>query len=92
VLDWGYREEEYSAFGISKEGAPKRFNECLTAVKMLWTQDVVNFEGKYFKLKNVRLTIKPLQKPYPPFGLQQIAIRQLRRLLSLDTYGMRIPM
>ena len=65
----GYREEEYNAFGISKEDAPKRFNECLAIVKMLWTQDIVNFEGKYFKLKNVSLAIKPLQKPYPPIWI-----------------------
>lgn len=65
----GYREEEYNVFGISKIDAPKRFNECLKVVKMLWTQESVNFEGEFFKLKNVRLMVRPIQKPYPPIWI-----------------------
>lgn len=79
----GYREEEYDAFVISKEDAPKRFNECLAAVKMLWTQDIVNFEGKYFKLKNVRLTIKPLQKPYPPIWIAANSDKAIEKVAKL---------
>jgi len=79
----GYREEEYSAFGISKEDAPKRFSECLAIVKMLWTQEAVNFEGKYFKFKNVSLAIKPLQKPYPPIWIGAMSDKAVKKIAKL---------
>jgi len=26
----------------------------------------INFDGKYFRLKNVKLVLRPVQRPYPP--------------------------
>ena len=38
----GYREVEFRAFGTTLKQAGRRFEECLTAVKRLWTEDFVD--------------------------------------------------
>src|ERR1700753_310152 len=35
----GYREVEFNAFGTTLKSAGPRFEECLTAVKRLWSED-----------------------------------------------------
>ncbi len=62
----GYRDVEFDAFGIRKGGRLSRFLEALELVKRLWTEDSVTFEGKHFTLRDVSLTMRPVQKPRPP--------------------------
>jgi alkanesulfonate monooxygenase SsuD/methylene tetrahydromethanopterin reductase-like flavin-dependent oxidoreductase (luciferase family) len=65
----GYREEELNAFNLTKSQRYQRFVEGVEIVKRLWTEDNVSFEGKAFKLKNVTIDPKPLQKPRPPIWI-----------------------
>lgn len=65
----GYREDELNAFNLTKNQRFNRFIEGVEIVKKLWTEDDVNYQGKAFKLKNVSVDPKPLQKPRPPIWL-----------------------
>lgn len=65
----GYRKEEFDAFGIEKRDAVPRLKEALYLVKQLWTNNVVNFEGRHFRIKDAQEVLKPVQKPYPPIWL-----------------------
>jgi alkanesulfonate monooxygenase SsuD/methylene tetrahydromethanopterin reductase-like flavin-dependent oxidoreductase (luciferase family) len=62
----GYREVEFGAFGVPKGQRVKRFEDCLALVQRLWTEDAVSFESDYCRLDNVRMHIRPVQKPRPP--------------------------
>ena len=62
----GYREVEFRAFGTTLKQAGRRFEECLTAVKRLWTEDFVTMQASYFSLENANCTVMPVQKPMPP--------------------------
>jgi alkanesulfonate monooxygenase SsuD/methylene tetrahydromethanopterin reductase-like flavin-dependent oxidoreductase (luciferase family) len=62
----GYRDLEFDAFGIPRGRRLSRFLEALEVVKRLWTEDTVTFHGEHFHLQDVRLTMRPLQKPRPP--------------------------
>jgi alkanesulfonate monooxygenase SsuD/methylene tetrahydromethanopterin reductase-like flavin-dependent oxidoreductase (luciferase family) len=64
----GWYEEEYKAYGYPFPSARERVNqleESLTILKKLFTEDVTNFEGKFWKLQNCRSFPKPIQKPWP---------------------------
>ncbi len=61
----GYREVEFNAFGTTMKEAGRRFEECLTAVKRLWSEDFVSMEASYFKLDRANCTVMPIQKPMP---------------------------
>ena len=65
----GYREVEFNAFGTTLKQAGPRFEECLTAIKRLWTEDFVDMEASYFKLDHANCTVLPVQKPMPPIWI-----------------------
>lgn len=43
-----------------------RLREALVIAKALWTQDEVDFDGRFYHLKGAYLEPKPLQKPHIP--------------------------
>ena len=57
----GYRDVEFKAFGTNQKERVQRFEENLTAIKRLWTEDHVTFDGKHFALDDVTLDPKPVQ-------------------------------
>ena len=65
----GYRDDELNAFNLTKNQRFKRFVEGVEIIKKLWTEDNVDYQGQAFKLKNVSVDPKPLQKPRPPIWL-----------------------
>jgi alkanesulfonate monooxygenase SsuD/methylene tetrahydromethanopterin reductase-like flavin-dependent oxidoreductase (luciferase family) len=62
----GYRDVEYEAFGTNSRERVPRMLEALELIKRLWTEEVVTFEGRFFRVHNATCTIRPVQKPYPP--------------------------
>lgn len=83
----GYREVEFNAFGTTMKQSGKRFEECLTAVKRLWSEDFVTMEASYFKLDGANCTVMPLQKPMPPVWIGANANVGIRRAARMaDTW------
>src|SRR5277367_1147196 len=79
----GYREVEFRAFGTSLKQAGQRFEECLTAVKRLWTEDFVTMKASYFELDHANCTVLPVQKPMPPIWIganANVGIRRAARM------------
>jgi len=75
----GYREEELNAFNLTKKQRFVRFVEGVEIIKMLWTEDRVSYDGEAFKLKDVSVDPKPLQKPRPPIWIAantDVAVRR----------------
>lgn len=79
----GYREEELNAFNLTKSQRYQRFVEAVEIVRRLWTEDNVSFEGKAFKLKNVTVDPKPLQKPRPPIWIAANTDAAVKRAASI---------
>ena len=65
----GYREEEYAAFGVPRRERVPRLLEALEVMKLLWTGDEVEYEGKFYHVPRTRSTCHTTQKPYPPIWL-----------------------
>ena len=79
----GYRDVEFNAFGLMRKDAAARFEECLSAVKRLWTEDFVDMVGAHFVLDHANCTVKPLQKPLPPIWIGANADAAVRRAARL---------
>lgn len=83
----GYREVEFQAFGSTQKDSGRRFEECLTAVKRLWSEDFVTMEASYFRLDNANCTVMPVQKPMPPVWIGANANVGIRRAARMaDTW------
>lgn len=65
----GYRPEEFEGMGVEMKTRVSRFLEILEVAKRLWTEEVVNHRGRHFTLTNASLTLKPVQRPYPPIWI-----------------------
>jgi alkanesulfonate monooxygenase SsuD/methylene tetrahydromethanopterin reductase-like flavin-dependent oxidoreductase (luciferase family) len=87
----GYREVEFNAFGTTTKQSGQRFEECLTAVKRLWTEDFVTMEASYFKLDHANCTVLPLQKPLPPVWIGANANVGIRRAARMSDAWMINP-
>jgi alkanesulfonate monooxygenase SsuD/methylene tetrahydromethanopterin reductase-like flavin-dependent oxidoreductase (luciferase family) len=74
----GYRPPEFELYGVGLEDRGARFVEILKVMRALWTQDRVEFNGRFFQ---VRGSIEPRpERPVPiwlggwgPLGLKRAA-------------------
>ena len=79
----GYRDVEYTVFGVERASRVARFEEALTLLKRLWTEDEVNFEGEHFRLDRARMTLKPVQQPRPPIWVAASSRAGIKRAAQL---------
>jgi F420-dependent oxidoreductase-like protein len=90
----GWNVYEHESMGIPLyEPAERirRLGEACEITKLLFTQDVTDFDGKYYQLKEARLEPKPVQKPYPPFviggGGEQLTLRVVAKYADVWNHG-----
>jgi F420-dependent oxidoreductase-like protein len=78
----GWNEYEHASMGIPlyKPGERiRRLDEACEVIKRLFTEPTVDFDGRYYQLKEARSEPKPVQNPHPPFviggGGEQLTLR-----------------
>jgi alkanesulfonate monooxygenase SsuD/methylene tetrahydromethanopterin reductase-like flavin-dependent oxidoreductase (luciferase family) len=93
-LGAGWYEEEYKAYGYPFP-TPKRrvdeLEESLIIYKKAFTEDVTDFEGKFWKLVRHRNFPKPVQKPYPQIVLGTAGVR-MTDIACREADGINIPL
>ena len=64
---WNVYEHESMGLELYKPGERiRRLDEACQIYKLLCTQPITDFDGRYYQLKEARREPKPIQKPYPP--------------------------
>jgi alkanesulfonate monooxygenase SsuD/methylene tetrahydromethanopterin reductase-like flavin-dependent oxidoreductase (luciferase family) len=91
-LDAGFARaflpHEFEAFEVSMEESRPRFEEGITAVKRLWTEERVTFEGRFHRFKDVTLLPRPVQKPHPPILVAAISTSESFIWAGEQGYGL----
>ena len=62
----GISAEELEIYGLSSDEARARYDECFDILMQGMTLPAVNYEGKFYSIKDAPMTIRPLQQPHPP--------------------------
>ena len=57
---------EIAGFDVDPANAPAMNREATDLILKALTSEVVSYEGKFYRCKNVRIEARPLQQPYPP--------------------------
>lgn len=81
----GWSPHEFEAVGAPMEQRGKRAEEYLRCLEAIWTDDIVDFAGDYYRVPRSRIDPKPLQQPFPPIllgGGAPAALRRIGRLAS----------
>jgi probable F420-dependent oxidoreductase len=79
----GWMEAEFAALNVPFADRGAFSDECLRLIKLLWTQEKVSFEGRYFTFADMQASPRPLQHPHPPIWVGGNSARARRRVAEL---------
>ena len=92
-LGAGGVEREHTAYGTDLFPAGervRRLGEACEIIRRMWTEPVVNFEGRYYQLSETYCEPKPVQKPTPPFVIggvgEQLTLRVVAQYADVWNY------
>src|SRR5207247_718351 len=87
----GNRPVEFEGYRVPQIESRERFEEALTILVRAWTLERFAYEGRHYRIPEVRVIPKPLQQPHPPLyvvcvspdTIEATALRGLPMLNSL---------
>ena len=59
----------FAGYNVPQEETRERFEESLEIILQAWTSERLSYQGKYWRIQDLTLTPKPVQKPYPPIRI-----------------------
>jgi alkanesulfonate monooxygenase SsuD/methylene tetrahydromethanopterin reductase-like flavin-dependent oxidoreductase (luciferase family) len=87
----GYRQTEFTAFNMTlKERAP-RLEESIALMRRLWTEDKVTHEGRFYRVEDASLCLKPFRAGGPPIWMAGTADAAIRRAARMADAWMIVP-
>jgi probable F420-dependent oxidoreductase len=81
-LGIGWSKDEYEVSGVPFEHRGQRANEFLQMLKRIWTDDVVEFKGRFYSIPASKIGPKPVQKPHPPILLGGFSPNTFLRIVN----------
>jgi probable F420-dependent oxidoreductase len=78
-LGLGWSREEFAAAGVGYERRGARMEEFVRCLRSVWTDEIVDFDGEFYRVPRARVDPKPVQRPHPPLLLGGTAEPALRR-------------
>jgi probable F420-dependent oxidoreductase len=82
-LGLGWLPQEFEAVGTPRGERGVRAEDFIRCLRAIWTDDVVEYEGKFYRVPRSRVDPKPVQQPHPPVllgGAAEVALRRAGRL------------
>ncbi len=78
-LGIGWLPPEMAAVDVSLARRGARAEDYLHCLRAIWTDDIVDYEGEYYRVPRSRVDPKPVQRPHPPILMGGGAEAALRR-------------
>jgi len=75
----GWNPVEYTALGASFEERGARLDEQVELLRKLWTEEIVDFKGKFHEVPSAGLNPLPVQRPIPIWfgGVHERVLRRV---------------
>ena len=79
----GNRPAEFRGYRVPQEESRERFDEAVEIMQRAWTEERFSYDGRFFKVPEVSVIPKPVQRPHPPLyrvcvskdGIENTALR-----------------
>ncbi|MCH2171777.1 TIGR03619 family F420-dependent LLM class oxidoreductase [Myxococcota bacterium] len=78
----GWNREERAMMGGEMQRPWAQTREAVLAMKELWTQEEVAFQGEFYSFPAVRSFPRPRSKPHPPVYLSGVSPALVRRMVD----------
>jgi probable F420-dependent oxidoreductase len=75
----GWSPHEFEAVGVPLAQRGARAEDFISCLRAIWTDDVVEYEGTFYRVPRTRVEPKPVQEPHPPLLIGGVAEAALRR-------------
>ena len=82
-MGMGYRLGEFDDQGIPTSERAGRMQEGLSIVRGLLSDETVTVEGRYSRLRGIRISPPALQRPHPPMWVGGTAPKAIERAASM---------
>ena len=79
----GWTKEEFEVLGLDHGTRIGRFKESVSLIQRLWTEESVDFAGKYFQVKDMSLALKPAKRPRPAMWFGGSVVPAVERVAEL---------
>src|SRR5437868_11393990 len=68
--------KEFEVYGVPMSESRDRFEEAISMIRRLWTEERVTQKGRFWSLDDVRLMPRVVQKPHPPVWIAAISTEE----------------
>jgi probable F420-dependent oxidoreductase len=79
----GWLAAEWEAVGLDFSTRGARLDEVLAICTRLWSEPVVEHNGRFYDFEPVAFEPKPLQQPHPPIHIGGVSEAALRRAVAV---------
>lgn len=89
-----WAEREFASLGIPMPARGERIDrldEACDVLKLLWTEDVANYGGRFYQLRGAISEPKPVQRPHPPIWIGGSGERKTLRVAAKHADVWNIP-
>ena len=86
-LGIGWSKDEYQVSNIPFKERGKRADEFIQTIQRIWTDDVVEFRGKFYNIPTSKIGPKPVQKPGIPIYLGGFSPNTFSRIIKYNLNG-----
>jgi alkanesulfonate monooxygenase SsuD/methylene tetrahydromethanopterin reductase-like flavin-dependent oxidoreductase (luciferase family) len=62
----GFDSREFEVFGVPPAESADRFREAVEVVLRAWTEERLDYEGRFHRFAGIEVLPKPRQQPHPP--------------------------
>lgn len=89
----GWNQVEYTALNENFRNRGRRIEEQVEVLRLLWTQELVNFQGQWHTIPDAGINPLPVQRPIPLWfgGYVEAVLRRAARLGDGWMPGFRSP-
>jgi alkanesulfonate monooxygenase SsuD/methylene tetrahydromethanopterin reductase-like flavin-dependent oxidoreductase (luciferase family) len=82
---------EYKVYNVPMSESRPRFEEAVDIILKAWTEDVFNYDGKFWSYKDISIWPRPYQQPHPPVLIPFTGSKETIEFAAKHNFGAVIP-